>query len=210
MNSSTHRFAAALLVGGQSRRMGTDKAFLEWEGRPLWEVQLAKLCALQPAQLLVSCREEQGLRGACCQAESAESQGRLHAPEFVFDPPDNPGPLPALHACLQHTQVPLIVIAVDMPYVTVAFLQQIVSHSLQSGRGLVFKSANGYEPLCALYPVSVLPLLDHCLATQNFRLQDFVQQAVDQHLLEVLPLSLEQETFFLNLNSPHDLPCPPP
>jgi molybdopterin-guanine dinucleotide biosynthesis protein A len=51
-------FAAALLAGGKSRRMGRDKALLpvEWEGAsvPLWERQLSILKALAPAELVIS------------------------------------------------------------------------------------------------------------------------------------------------------------
>jgi len=52
-------FAAVLLCGGRSTRMGRDKAFLDWDGRPLWQVQLEKLQQLAPQRLLISCREEQ-------------------------------------------------------------------------------------------------------------------------------------------------------
>ena len=52
------RFTAALLAGGQSRRMGRDKVFLPivWEGKsvPLWERQLSILKSVEPAELVIS------------------------------------------------------------------------------------------------------------------------------------------------------------
>jgi len=33
-------FSAVLLAGGESRRMGTDKATFLFRGKPLWQVQL--------------------------------------------------------------------------------------------------------------------------------------------------------------------------
>src|SRR6478735_7306580 len=94
-------FAAALIAGGQSRRMGRDKAWLDWRGEPLWQFQLRKLAELQPDALIISCREAQ----------------RLEPPSAVVlhDPPDNQGPLPALARCLEHARLPLLALAVDMP-----------------------------------------------------------------------------------------------
>jgi molybdopterin-guanine dinucleotide biosynthesis protein A len=44
---------AVLLAGGESRRLGRDKATIDWGGRPLWELQLEKLRALNPAEILL-------------------------------------------------------------------------------------------------------------------------------------------------------------
>ena len=53
-NSLTMRCSAVLLAGGKSSRMGRDKAFLEIEGEPLWQRQLATLRRLAPEQLMIS------------------------------------------------------------------------------------------------------------------------------------------------------------
>ena len=39
--------SAVLLAGGESKRMGCDKAALAWRGRPLWEWQIEKLRVLR-------------------------------------------------------------------------------------------------------------------------------------------------------------------
>lgn len=187
-------FAAALIAGGQSRRMGRDKALLDWQGELLWQAQLRKLAELTPASLLISCREEQQLVSP-------------HA-ETLHDLPDDQGrgPLPALARCLERVQMPLLVLAVDMPQVTLPVLRDLLQQSTLDGSGAVFRGSHGYEPLCAVYPPSVLPLLRDSLAAGNLRLQTFVQRAVDAKMLHVIPLSKEQEPHFLNLNSPADLP----
>ena len=112
MNDRRPAFAAALLAGGKSSRMGADKALLDWRGVPLWRVQLGKLIELNPDRLLLSCREEQRLKNVFA--------------EFVFDPPDNPGPLGAIARCLEIAQRPLLVLAVDMPAMTPSFLRSML------------------------------------------------------------------------------------
>lgn len=184
-------FAAALIAGGQSKRMGRDKAFLDWQGQPLWEAQLAKLAALQPSRLLISCRREQAII-----APQAE---------FVFDPTGSDGPLPALARCLESANLPVLALAVDMPHLSVAFLRDLISWSESGTRGVIYHGTHGYEPLCALYPVTMLPLLQEAIAHGHFRLQSLVQKAVDAGWLHVVPLTPDQDKLFFNLNTPADL-----
>lgn len=184
-------FAAALIAGGQSTRMGRDKAWLEWQGHPLWRVQLGKLAELSPALLIIACREEQRLI----------AEGTV----LMTDPPGHEGPLPALARCLERAHLPVLALAVDMPRVTAPLLREILQYGHEGGCGAVFRSAHGYEPLCALYPREVLPLLRESLAQGNRRMQAFVQRAVDANLLHVIPLSDEREALFFNLNTPADL-----
>ena len=42
--------SAVLLAGGESRRMGQDKATLLFRGKPLWQIQLELLRKLEPAE----------------------------------------------------------------------------------------------------------------------------------------------------------------
>jgi molybdopterin-guanine dinucleotide biosynthesis protein A len=48
--------SAVLFAGGESRRMGKDKATVLFRGKPLWQIQLDLLRALQPAEIFVSAR----------------------------------------------------------------------------------------------------------------------------------------------------------
>lgn len=189
----TNPFAAALLAGGQSRRMGQDKALLDWGGKPLWQVQLGKIATLNPARVLLSCREEQALSPVPLGVQT------------VYDPPGNQGPLPAIWRCLDQVRLPLLVLGVDMPGMTADFLGEIVQRGLSvPGRGVVYEGSRGFEPLAALYPVEVLSLLKEAVDTGNYRLQAFVRAAVEAGLLEALPVPAHAAGCFSNLNTPED------
>lgn len=178
--------SAALLVGGMSRRMGRDKAFMNWHGTPLWKLQLAKLHALSPASLILSAREDQ---------QFPEVQALR-----INDPITDQGPIPAIQRCLSATHNPLLVLAVDLPHMPVEFLCHLVeSQRTHPEQGIVCQNGDYFEPLCAIYPQSILSLLP-----QHPRLQTLIRHGIEQNLMRTLQLPPPQQTYFLNLNTPAD------
>ena len=181
-------FAAVLMAGGRSVRMGTDKALIPWQGEALWLHQLKILQELQPERLLVSCRSEQAL--------SADKV------EFVLDPPDtDEGPVEAMARCLQRVNGPLLALAVDLPAMHADFLRD---HLLAkaNGKGVVFRGPHGYEPLAALYTPAMLPLFE---ATDKPGFQPVIKQAVEAGLMMVIPMRPQDEPLFRNINTPEDI-----
>jgi len=125
--------SGALLLGGASRRMGSDKAWLAWDGEP---------AATRAARLLAGhCREVLLVGGA---APPGTPGRRI---------PDPPGPRCALRglvgalAAAHHAHV--LVLAVDLPLVTPALLRALAPHA--GDEAVVPRGARGPEPLCALY-----------------------------------------------------------
>jgi molybdopterin-guanine dinucleotide biosynthesis protein A len=190
MNNNRPAFAAALLAGGRSSRMGTDKALLDWHGARLWRRQMGKLIDLNPERLLLSCREEQALKNVFA--------------EFVFDSPENPGPLGAIVRCLEVAQMPLLVLAVDMPAMTAGFMQSLLDAAGGFVRGLVCEAGHGFEPLCAVYPPGALPLLRGSLSGRNHRMQDAVVELVASDLMQVRALNAGEVPLFFNANTPEE------
>lgn len=199
MSESRPSFAAALLTGGRSSRMGADKALLDWHGAPLWRVQLGKLIDLNPDRLLLSCRAEQNLKNVFA--------------EFVFDPPGDPGPLGAITRCLEVARQPLLVLAVDMPAMTVDFLRSMLDQCGDGARGLVGASAASFghgmpaplfEPLCAVYPPAALAPLQECLRRKEHRMQDAVAGLVAAGLMQARRLNAEEVPLFFNANTPEE------
>src|SRR5207247_9022948 len=81
---------AVLLAGGESRRMGTEKATIVFNGEPLWQRQMKLLRHLRPEEISVSARAERSWRPADT--------------ELVLDQPPSRGPISGLTADLGRTR----------------------------------------------------------------------------------------------------------
>ena len=97
--------SAVLLTGGESRRMGQDKATLLFHGKLLWEIQLELLQRLEPAEIFVSAKTDPAWRPA--------------AVKFVADDPPSRGPLSGIAASLAQIHTAhLFALAIDMPFMS--------------------------------------------------------------------------------------------
>lgn len=184
-------FDAALLAGGHSRRLGRDKAFLEWRGGPLYAVQLRKLFTLAPERLWLSARPEQPFPDI------------LEGVTRIGDDPVGAGPLGGLRAVLSASQADrVLVLAVDLPKMEASYLAAL----LQQEGGAVPRQDRSWEPLAAVYPrVAMLEQIEAALASGNWRLQDLLDGAASRGLIRAVPVSPSEAELFANLNSAQDL-----
>lgn len=121
-------FNAAVLAGGKSTRMGTDKAGLSWRGRPLLQ-HMQELLQLAGARRVLTCGVCPGMGG-------------------LPDPVPGLGPLGGL-LTLARTQPDgiYLLLPVDMPLLNVCMLRQIAS-----------ALTDGAEAPCVAFAGHVLPL----------------------------------------------------
>ena len=150
-------FAAVLLAGGQSRRMGRDKALLELpDGCRLWERQWQVLGALEPAERFVSGSWREGFPADL---------------PWLADEFPGCGPLAGIAAALQAMRSPrLVVLAVDLPAMSVDFLRGLLQGS--DSTGVVPQRADGFfDPLAAVYPEAAVKPAVERLRTQVLALQ---------------------------------------
>jgi molybdopterin-guanine dinucleotide biosynthesis protein A len=184
------RFSAAVLAGGLSTRMGTDKAFLRVGNDLLIERQLRCLRESGAAELLISGR--------------AEVDYSHFAAMVIRDEFPQAGPLAGVAAALKASSSRLVfVLAVDMPGMTPAMIGKILSRC-QNDAGCVPFDRNGFQPLGAAFPISLLPLAEHLLRTGRYSMQQFVAQAIREGSVQALQLEQAEHVCFTNINLPHE------
>ena len=146
--------SAVLLSGGESRRMGRDKATLLVHAKPLWQIQLELLRKLEPTEIFVSARTDPVWRPADVQ--------------FVADDLPSRGPLSGMAASLKQMRAQhLLALAIDMPFMTEEYLTYLCSQ-IEPGRGVIAKIDDRFEPLSAIYPREALPKIQSALSGEDF------------------------------------------
>jgi molybdenum cofactor guanylyltransferase len=188
--------SAVLLAGGESRRMGKDKATLQFRGTPLWQIQFELLRKLQLSEIFISTR--------------TDPKWRPEDVRFVADIPPSRGPLSGLAASLaqMHT-THLLALAIDMPFMTEDFLLSLCDHT-EPGCGVVPKIDNRAEPLAAIYPREAEIDFRRALAGADFSLQSLTRRLVETGKLSAIHVTEQEKRFFLNVNEPADLKWPEP
>jgi molybdopterin-guanine dinucleotide biosynthesis protein A len=184
-------FSAVLLAGGESRRMGRDKATVLFRGKPLWQVQLETLRKLEPKEIFVSAR--------------IDPPWRPDDVLFVADFPPSRGPLSGLAASMNRMRTDhLLALAIDMPWMSSKYLEFFCAE-LEPGCGVLPKIRDRAEPLAAIYPRQAAVEFGRALAGTDFSLQSVTCDLVVVGKLRVVPIAQEEEKFFRNMNELSDL-----
>jgi molybdenum cofactor guanylyltransferase len=185
--------SAVLLAGGESRRMGKDKATLRFRGKPLWEIQLTLLRQLNPLEIIVSAR--------------TDPRWRPNDTRFVADDAPSRGPLSGLAASLaQMRGTHLLALAIDMPFMNVGYLRSL-SERTEPGCGVIPRIDNRAEPLAAIYPAEARTDFAMALSGADFSLQQLTRRLAEAARLRVVSVDDSDIELFRNLNEPADRRC---
>ncbi len=178
---------ATLLVlgGGESRRMGRPKAWIEVGDTVLVRYVVGRL-APAFSEVMVSFAEP-------------EQMEHLLPYRVVFDRKRAAGPLAGIEAGLLAARNDVVfVLACDMPYVTRATAEMAVA-AARNADAAIPRHDGLFEPVCGAYRKSALPVIVSALDAGNYTAHDAVTDLDVTWLEEVDPAEFE------SLNTPADL-----
>jgi molybdenum cofactor guanylyltransferase len=183
--------SAFILAGGKSTRMGTDKAFVVLDGRTL----LSRMLDL--ARQLTSNVHIIG--------DPAKFAPFSPTIEDIFP---GCGPLGGIHAALRSSRTDLnVILAVDVPFVSLALLDYLISRAKSSSANVtVARAVGGFQPLCAVYRRSFADAAENALRASHYKIDTLfapaTTQAIEEAELEACGFS---PRIFRNLNTPEEL-----
>ena len=186
------RFVGLVLAGGRSLRMGLDKARLRVKGQTLIARQYSLLQQAGATRVLVSL------------ASDTPPPEDWPLEVFVRDTIPNQGPLAGIDAAFQRDpSLPLLVLAVDLPAMSLNWLQQLVSRA-SAEQGVVPLTADGCEPLAAVYPPIAAAEITRRLASGSLSVRALAERGLNLGWMQAWRLSTEEMRCVLNWNHPSD------
>lgn len=176
-----------ILAGGENRRMGTDKAFLEIDGRPMIDHILDVFSKLFERTIVVT---------------NTPDRYRNYDVDVTCDALDIRGPLTGIYSgLLRSTAEYNFVAACDMPFLNFRLISYM--GEIAGGQDAVVPQFNGFlEPLHAFYRRGILPVIETQIRMHDRRIRglfDLVQvrYVTEEEIVRFDPLKRS----FRNLNT---------
>lgn len=180
-------------AGGQSSRMGRDKALIPFLGQPLIARLVKRLSPLADELLVITNRPD--------------DYSFLGLPLFDDKIPGR-GALGGLYTALEAASQPRVaVVACDMPFANPALLQfQAELLEAESADVVIPKTGQGYEPLHAVYRrATCLPAVHQAIQAGQWKVVSWFPQVQVRELAgDELERYDPHESTFFNVNTPDD------
>lgn len=183
----------AIIAGGQSRRMGRDKAFVHLAGKPLIEHVIQGSADLGQAETILI-------------TNKPAQYTHLGLPMHSDILPDK-GSLGGIYTALVQARNPdVLVLACDMPFVNTELLRYMVDQ-IRADIDIVVPRVDDYpQGLHAIYKKTCIEPIAEQLAANRLKIIRFYDQMRVRYLDETDYAALDQQgRSFANLNTPEEL-----
>lgn len=179
-----------ILCGGKSSRFGSDKAFARYHGQRFFD-RIFRVMSRVFRDIVVVTHDPKKYRGvpALVLKDEIPHQGPIG------------GIITALRAVHRQGGGTIFVVACDIPLVGEAVIRRLLERD-DGSQVLAYCQETRIEPLCALYRVSLLPLLESRQRAGIRGLQFLSTAGMRVH---AVPLCKHEQRMLLNVNTRADL-----
>lgn len=180
--------SAIILVGGQSRRLGRNKAEVVIAGKSMLERVVGVITPLF---------DDIVLAGA---AAKPPDVGKVRV---VEDEIPGVGPLGGLYTGLGAVRNPrAFCVACDMPLITRKLIRQLLRTHTEAA-AVVFRIGGKLQPLCAIYAKALRPLIQQQIEVGDYRLKGLLER-IEPAFIDLADREDVRRILF-NVNRPEDL-----
>jgi molybdopterin-guanine dinucleotide biosynthesis protein A len=199
-----------ILIGGQSRRMGTDKSRLLLDGRTFVDHIAGELLGASSSVTIVGGNRDSQVLSDESRARESEPDTRHPTPDTLRVVPDTYpgwGALGGVHTALSAcSAVWALIVACDFPFVSSELFVRLSTLRNDHDAVAPIQSDGIPQPLCTLYRVEPCLARAEQLIKSGERKPIALLQSVDTRWVSFAELaSLTQaDRFFDNINTPDD------
>lgn len=177
-----------ILAGGNSSRMGIDKALLEIDGQTLLS-RAVELCRVFCDEILISSNNTKHNASGCL---------------LVADELAECGPMGGVYSCLKQSQNEWnLILSVDATFVEKDFVDFLLEW-IQDFDAVVPAHSGKKEPLIALYNKKIISDLHSQLESRNYKMRFFLEK-IRTNFIDSNNWERKYPKLFHNINSPEDL-----
>jgi molybdopterin-guanine dinucleotide biosynthesis protein A len=179
------------MAGGQSSRMGQDKSFVPFEGRPMIETIIERVSGLGAELNIIT--------------NKPDEYAHLGLPLFSDVVPDH-GSLGGIYTAVHYASQPhSLIVACDMPWLNRALLEYMIA--LKDTADIIVPRWNDFpEPLHAIYHKACLPHIEANLQAKRLKIIRFYDKVSVRYVeSEEIKRFDGDGRSFANINTPQDL-----
>ena len=179
-----------ILAGGKSTRMGRDKSFILFSGRPLIEVVIDKISALCNDLIIVT---------------NDPQPYEKYSLRVEIDILKDKGPLGGIYTGLMYSKDKYnFVVACDMPFLNHDLMQYMVKEA--DGYDVVIaENKNRLEPLCAVYSKNCIKRIEKEFSKGSLKITDFLKYVKVRTITEDETAEFDLDgRWFVNVNTLED------
>ncbi|EGD55604.1 molybdenum cofactor guanylyltransferase [Gordonia neofelifaecis] len=187
------KLAGIILAGGRSRRMGQDKAAMEWEGVPM----------LSRIAWAISSRCEPVLVAAPPTSQAYVDLGAGSDLQWVTTEKAGSGPLGGLVAALREATdagaEAAFVCATDMPLVDTGLIDELVDGLTDSADAVIANDAGRDHPMAGIYRTRAVDRLAELVEAGELRMGAALDAIVTRRV------GVSDPGWLANVDAPEDL-----
>lgn len=169
-----------MLIGGKSTRMGTDKSWLDYHGKPQWVYNKELFDGLVDA-FFISVRKDQ----------------KVDFPNLIEDKYEDLGPFGAILTAMEtYPDTAFLTFATDIPFLNKSNLELLISKRNPEFAATVFQGKNKEypEPLACIWEPEMLDKLRDCHQKKMYSLTRILKQS------HIQKIEIEEE-YIQNINT---------
>lgn len=192
MNLIKSNTTGVILAGGQSRRMGFNKAEAEMHGESMLIRMIDKLKRVVPYIIL---------------STGAMTYPNIHFSQVADEYPGC-GPLGGIYSALKFSTTSFnLVVSCDIPLVSIPLLKYIVAQAME-GSALITVPVDHdgqVQTMCAVYHRDILPFVEQQMKDRVYKMKELMNLVPVEFVNIPREHPLYQEHAFMNVNTPSSL-----